>query len=589
VAQNTIRIANFSGSFADRHTAAREMIDGGPIDVLSGDFLAELTMGYLVSWQKRNPKGGYVGSFFQQAKDVLVDCLEKNIKIVVNAGGLDPQGLVADLEAFAESEGLVAKFAYIEGDNLIDRIDELQGQGEKFTNIDTGQDWSECQRELRTANAYLGAWGIKEALDQGADVVIAPRVTDAALVLGPAAWKFDWKRDDYDALAGALTAGHIIECGPQACGGNYSFFEEVPSFDNIGFPIAEIEADGSFTITKHPGTGGLVSEGTVIAQLLYEVGPPAYANPDVVAHFDTARIEDQGNDRVRVTGVRGSMPPPTHKVCINTFGGYVSTLTMAVGGLDVDAKASIFADAWFKAIGGRQQFDEVSEEIIHSGHRKPRTIEESLSLFRISVKSTDKSKIGRAIAAGEVEVALGTVPGWVSTIATGGVQTKSFVVHWPAMVSSQHIVERVNVAGKTIDVLPTQKVCNEERYYQKIPVAIPMAPAGDPVEMPFGRLFGTRAGDKGGNANLGVWARSSEAYGFLYQFLTVEKLGQLLPDTAEFEIERYELPNILALNFLIKGYLGEGVNASTSMDGMAKSLGEYLRCQPILVPDQLLP
>lgn len=585
-----LRIANCSGFMGDRYTAAREMIDGGPIDVLTGDYLAELTMGMLQFAQADKDKGGFAGNFVGQATDIMADCLERNIKIVVNAGGLNPKGLVEVLEGIAKEQGIAPKIAYIEGDNLATRLDELSVAGEEFVNIDNGRKLKDETREIRTANAYLGGWGIKEALDQGADIVIAPRVTDAALVVGPAAWKFNWARDDYDALAGAVTAGHIIECGPQATGGNYAFFKEVPTFRNIGFPIAEMEKDGSFTITKHPGTGGIVNTGTVTAQLLYEINAPAYKNPDVIAHFDTMQIEDQGNDRVRVTGVRGSTPPDTHKVCINTFGGYKTTISVPLSGLDVDEKAKLYADTWFDLAGGREQFDEVIEEIIYSGHENPASHEESFATFRMTVKSDDEQKVGFDFIFREADLVLSNIPGMIPSFAssTGAAKPAPFMVHWPTLVDSRHIVEHVHFAGTVTDVLPTSQMEHEERYYQKVPVEKVPVPTGAPVRIPFGRLFGTRSGDKGAHANLGIWAKTDEAYAFLDAYLTVERLKELLPDTAAYEVERYDMPNIRSLNFLIKGFLGEGIAASTRIDGMAKSLGEYMRGQYIDVPEPLV-
>ena len=254
---DVIRIGNCSGFYGDRLAAAREMLDGGPIDVLTGDYLAELTMSILYNQQQtRGEDVGYVGTFLKQLKDVAADCKARDIKIVTNAGGLNPKGMADEVEKILTELGVDSKVAYIDGDNLLPELDALQADGEKFTNLDTQVDLKDSPQHALTANAYLGGWGIKEALDQGADIVICPRVTDAAVVIGPAAWKFNWQRNDYDALAGALAAGHIIECGAQCCGGNYAFFEEVPSFRDVGYPIAEIEANGNFTITKHPGTGG---------------------------------------------------------------------------------------------------------------------------------------------------------------------------------------------------------------------------------------------------------------------------------------------------------------------------------------------
>ena len=315
MSEEIIRIGNCSGYYGDKLSAARDMVEGGPLDVLTGDYLAELTMTILFNQKmQRGEDKGYVGTFLKQVKAVAKTCKEKNIKIVTNAGGLNPSSMANEIEKILEELGISLKVAYITGDDLMPRMDTLIKEGEPFSNIDRQIPIEDSGCQTLTANAYLGAWGIKEALDAGADIVVCPRVTDAAVVIGPAAWKFNWSRNDYDALAGALAAGHIIECGCQATGGNYSFFKEVPSFDNMGYPIAEIKADGSFYITKHPNTGGLVSTGTVTAQLLYEMRSPAYLNPDVIAHFDTLKIKQESKDRVYVLGCRGSSPTQFHKV-----------------------------------------------------------------------------------------------------------------------------------------------------------------------------------------------------------------------------------------------------------------------------------
>ena len=362
--KEVIKIANCSGYYGDKLSAAKDMVDGGPIDVLTGDYLAELTMAILYGQRmQRGEDKGYVGTFLKQVKEIAASCKEKNIKIVTNAGGLNPKSMANEIENILKELSISLKVAYIDGDDLMPRMEELSNAGEAFTNIDKNTLLKDSAYEPLTANAYLGAWGIKEALDNGADIVVCPRVTDAAVVIGPAAWKFNWSRDNYDALAGALAAGHIIECGCQATGGNYAFFKEVPSFDNVGYPIAEIQEDGSFTITKHPGTGGLVSVGTVTAQLLYEIGSPAYINPDVVSHFDTLKIEETDKDRVYVSGCRGSTPPPTHKACINLAGGFRNGMEIIITGLDIEEKAKSFTDTLFKSLGGIEQFDEVSMDL----------------------------------------------------------------------------------------------------------------------------------------------------------------------------------------------------------------------------------
>jgi len=583
-----LRVANCSGFYGDRLSAAREMVEGGPIDVLTGDYLAELTMTILYNQRReRGGKAGYVGTFLKQVREVIATCLERNIKIVSNAGGLNPQGMAEDVQAILDELGLTAKVAWIDGDDLMPRLAELTAYGESFTNIDKGIPLAASGNAPLTANAYLGAWGIAEALARGADIVICPRVTDAAVVIGPAAWHFGWRRQDYDALAGALAAGHIIECGAQACGGNYSFIREVPSFRNVGYPIAEIEADGSFTITKHPGTGGLVSVGTVTAQLLYEISSPAYVNPDVVAHFDTMKIEQVGEDRVRVSGTRGSSPPSTHKVCINTAGGFRNNAEIILTGLDIEEKAEIFTDALFHSLGGRDQFDEATTEVIRTdrGDAAERN-EQAFASLRIDVRSKDKDLVGRLFSAKIVELALANFPGFTSRTGTGS--GGPVIVYWPALIDSKHIVERVHCEGDVIDVTPTSQLGLEEIYYQRPPFDVAPAPRGRTRRTHFGRLFGTRSGDKGGCANVGVWAKTDAAYAFLREFLTVEKLKELLPDMTPYPIDRYEMPNLRAVNFYIRGVLGDGVSSSRRIDGQAKSLGEWLRSRPVEVPEALV-
>jgi len=584
---DVIRIGNCSGFYGDRLAAAREMLDGGPIDVLTGDYLAELTMSILYNQQQtRGEDVGYVGTFLKQLKDVAADCKARDIKIVSSAGGLNPKGMADEVEKILTELGVDSKVAYIDGDNLLPELDALQADGEKFTNLDTQVDLKDSPQHALTANAYLGGWGIKEALDQGADIVICPRVTDAAVVIGPAAWKFNWQRNDYDALAGALAAGHIIECGAQCCGGNYAFFEEVPSFRDVGYPIAEIEANGNFTITKHPGTGGLVSVGTVKAQLLYEISTPAYYNPDVIAHFDTMNIEQAGEDRVYVSGCRGSTPPSTHKVCFNTRGPYKQSMETLLTGLDIEQKAERYLDAVFHNLGGREQFDDVDVQLIRSDHEDPESNEVAHAALRVTITHHDPSSFGRLFAAKVTELGLAGIPGNTGRGAAG-FNGGPAIYHWPALVDSQKITERVHVGGQSIEVLPTQRLGLEDIYYQQMPANIAPAPTGPTKRIPFGRLFGTRSGDKGGNANVGVWALSDEAYSFLYEYLTVEEFKRLVPDFGAYDVERYDMPNLLAMNFYIKGVLGTGAASNHRIDKQAKSLGEYLRAKYIEVPEVL--
>ena len=584
--QEKIIIGNCSGFYGDRLSAAKDMVEGGPIDVLTGDYLAELTMTILYNQRmKRGEDQGYVGTFLKQFRDVANSCQEKNIKIVTNAGGLNPSSMANQVQEIIQELNLDLKVAYIDGDDLIPQLDTLYSKGEKLINIEKDIPLDSYSKPPVTANAYFGAWGIKEALDQGADIVVCPRVTDAAVVIGPAAWKFNWSRDDYDALAGALAAGHIIECGAQATGGNYSFFQEVPSFSNVGYPIAEIFDDGSFYITKHPDTGGLVSVGTVTAQLLYEIGSPAYMNPDVIGHFDTLKIKQESEDRVYVSGCRGSSAPKTHKVCVNLAGGYRNGVEILLTGLDIEEKAKLVTDSIFENLGGREQFDKVDIQLQRTDKENPISNEQAQASLRISVKSDNPELVGRMFSAKITELGLANLPGWTGR---GGTPSGAYIEYWPALVDSKFIKENVYFEGKKTEIIPTSQLGFEETYYQKEPYENKLPEINKTQIIPFGRLYGTRSGDKGGCANSGVWAKTEEAYAYLFDLLTVEKLKELLPDLAEYKIDRLELPNILSLNFYVHGILQDGVSSSTRLDGQAKSLGEYLRAKNIEAPEFLI-
>ena len=584
-----VRIANCSGFYGDHFAAAREML-AGPIDVLTGDYLAELTMLILWKARRKDERLGYATTFLRQMEDVLGTCLERGIKVVANAGGLNPEGLAAKLKELSPAAGV----AYITGDDLAPTIKDLQAEGHEFTNLDTGVPLAKAELPVVTANAYLGGWGITAALQDGADVVICGRVTDASLVTGPAAWWHDWRRDDWDALAGAVAAGHVIECGAQATGGNYSFLDEITDRRYPGFPIAEVAADGSSVITKHDGTGGLVSTGTVTAQLLYEIGEPAYLNPDVVAHFDTIRLEQAGPDRVALTGTRGSPPPDTLKVALNMLGGYRNTMTMVITGLDVEQKAEHAERLLFGLLGGRAQFEEADVRLLRFDRPNAPTNELATAHLRVTVKDQDERKVGRAFSDAIVELALAGYAGFHTTTLPAG--ASAYGVYWPALIPARLVAQHVHLPdGRTMSVRSQENDSPPQTRLQAVPVqADPWRsrqgtqPAGAPAAVPLGRLCGARSGDKGGNANVGLWAVSPAAYAWLRRHLTVETFRELLTEAADLEVDRYELPNLLALNFVVHGLLAPGVSATTRPDPQAKGLGEYLRSRFVTVPSDLV-
>ena len=577
------RIANCSGFYGDRLSAAKEMIEGGPIDALTGDWLAELTMLILARHKMQDASRGYARSFIRQMEQVMAACLERGIKVVSNAGGLNPASCALATQEVADKLGLHARIAYVEGDDLMPYLSDLREKGHTFDNLDTGEPLG--ARDVLTANAYVGGWGIVEALNRGADIVITGRVTDAAVVVGPAAWKFGWARDDWDELAGAVVAGHIIECGAQATGGNYAFFTEVPGLEHPGFPIAEMYADGSSVITKHPGQGGMVSVGTVTAQLLYEIAGPEYFNPDATARFDTIRLEQEGPDRVRVSGVRGTPPPPTTKVCMNFAGALRQTFSLKLTGLDIEEKAALAERTiWASIPGGRESFEEAHVQLIRSDHEDPETNEEAVAELRFVLKDHDQTKFGRTISQKVVEMALASYPGFFGGEFGGA---NPYGVYWPALIPSELVWQEVVIDGERIRVDSTLPPKEFDRIVFTVSGRA-TAPNGSTVRAPLGRIAGARSGDKGGNANLGVWAKTDEAYAWLEQYLDVDRLRALMPETKELEVRRFPLPNIRAINFVIVGLLGEGVASSVRQDPQAKGLGEYLRAKVVDVPSVLL-
>lgn len=582
---DVLRVANCSGFFGDRLAAAGEMVSGGPIDVLTGDYLAELTMAILMRQRMKDPTAGYARTFLTQMEDVLAACMGRGIKVVANAGGLNPGGLALALEELAAGLGVTLTVATVTGDDLMPRMGEL---GADLTNLATGESLDDRGLSLVTANAYLGGWGIADALGRGADVVVTGRVSDAALVVGPAAWRFDWRRDDWDALAGAVVAGHVIECGAQATGGNYSFFAEVPNLDRPGFPIAEMHPDGSSVITKHPGTGGLVSIGTVTAQLLYEIGAPDYLNPDVVARIGTAQLTEDGPDRVAIRGVKGEPPPSTTKVAGIALGGFRNSFTFVLAGLDIEAKAAVVESALWAELGGREQFAAVDVQLLRTDHEDPASNEAAFAQLKVTVMDPDRLKVGRHFSNAAVALALANYPGFTMTAPPG--RESPHVIYWPSLMPQPSSI--VIVDGTSVTVPPTMSLEGGGAFIDPLPAMSTTPTAapldGDVVFAPIGRVAGARSGDKGGDANLGVWARSDVAYAWLDAFLTIDRVRELLPETAELKIERYRLPNLRAVNFVVNGFLGEGVASSTKLDPQAKSLGEYLRAKVVPIPEEVL-
>ncbi|WP_405568692.1 DUF1446 domain-containing protein [Streptomyces phaeochromogenes] len=564
-----LRIGNASGFYGDRFDAMREMLTGGPLDVLTGDYLAELTMLILGRDRLKNPAGGYARTFLRQLEECLGLAHEKGVRIVANAGGLNPAGLADAVRELAQRLGIPARVAHVEGDDLTAR-----------------------HPKSLAAHAYMGGEGIATCLREGADIVVTGRVTDAALVTGPAAAHFGWAPDAYDRLAGAVAAGHVLECGTQATGGNYAFFAEhdPERLHHPGFPVAEIHEDGTSVITKHDGTGGVVDLGTVTAQLLYETSGARYAGPDVTARLDSVRLTQEGPDRVRIDGVRGEAPPPTLKVGLNRLGGFRNEVVFVLTGLDIEKKAALVRTQLETALmAAKSRPADVRWDLARTDHPDAPTEETASALLRLVVRDPDQDTVGRTLSGAAVELALGSYPGFHVLAPPGkgapyGVFEDVYVPHGDV----DHMA--VLRDGHRIHVMPPQDTRVLELLEEPpLPDALPEPASPGPTRRaPLGLVAGARSGDKGGNANVGVWARSDEVWRWLAHTLTTDRFRELLPETADLTVVRHVLPNLRALNFVVEGVLGEGVAAQHRFDPQAKALGEWLRSRHLDIPEVLL-
>ncbi|MBZ5735970.1 DUF1446 domain-containing protein [Nocardioides sp. TRM66260-LWL] len=589
-----LRVGNCSGFYGDRLSAMREMLDGGPLDVLTGDYLAELTMLILGRDQLKDASLGYARTHVRQLEECLGTALERGVRIVSNAGGLNPAGLAARVREVAAGLGLDVAVAHVEGDDLRPRSAELAAE------LGLGP-------AALTVNAYLGGSGIAAALAAGADVVVTGRVADASLVVGPGVAHFGWTPDDLDALAGAVVAGHVLECGTQATGGNFSGFRDLvrAGMDPtrpLGFPLAELHADGSCVVTKHPGTGGAVTVDTVTAQLVYEIQSQRYLHPDVTTRLDTVRLDADGPDRVRVHGVVGEPAPPTLKVCVNELGGWRNSLELVLTGLDVEAKAE-----WVRA----QLTPALTAATVHwSEVRAPALdadTEESASvLLRCTVLDPEAGPVGKGFTGPAVELALASYPGFTMTGPPGS--PSPYGVYRPAYVARARVEHVVVHSDGRREVVP------DPTAVEPTPV-VELSPVVEPVEtpaptqgasrdldrldhrvrrVPLGTFVHARSGDKGGDANIGLWVahdgdpRRDARVAWLLRTITPERVRALVPEAADLEIEVHPLPSLGAVNVVVHGLLGLGVAASTRFDPQAKGLGEWVRSRTVPIQEDLL-
>ena len=565
-----IRIGNCSGFYGDRLSAMREQLEGGELEVITGDYLAELTMLILGRDQLKDAGLGYARTFVRQVEDCLGLALENGVKIVSNAGGLNPAGLADRLREVARGLGLDPAIAHVEGDDV--RALGFEG--------------------ALTANAYLGGFGIASALRAGADVVVTGRVTDASLVVGPAIAHHGWGQTSYDELAGAVVAGHVIECGAQATGGNFSGFLSLPrSTEPLGFPIAEVAADGSSVITKHDGSGGAVTLDTVTAQLVYEIQSERYLGPDVTTRLDTIELSQVAPDRVAITGVRGEAPPAQLKVCLNELGGWRNSVELVLTGLGVEEKA-----AWVREqLGARLTADEVTWSDVVAPPLDADTEESASVLLRCTVKDASPDPVGRAFTAAAVELALSSYPGFTMTAPPAAAT--------PYGIYRAAHVDRAAVTQVVVHADGRREEIAHATEFGEVPQSVAHRPSPFPGStdvltrrLPLGTFVHARSGDKGGDANLGLWVArdgaDQETYDarvrWLFKVMSPRRVRELVPEAADLDVDVWLLPRIGAVNVVIHGLLGDGVAASTRFDPQAKGLGEWVRSRTVSIDRELL-
>ena len=589
-----IVIANCGGFWGDDPTAARRQVEGGPVDYLVMDYLAEVTMAILQKQRQRRPEAGYATDFLAQLADVLPTCAERGIRVISNAGGVNPLACKAAVERLAEELGLAGsiRVGVVLGDDIYDRLDGLIAGGEPLANMDTGRPLSEVRSQVLSANAYLGAVPVARALDLGANVVITGRVTDTGVTLAPMIHEFGWAADDWDRLAAGIVAGHILECGTQCTGGNFTDWQKVKTFSNLGFPLVEATPDGTFTVTKHPGTGGLVSVHTVSEQLLYEMGTPQYLSPDCVARFDSIRLSEDGPDRVRVSGVAGQPAPAKLKVSVSFAHGYRAFGRLVVSGPDALAKAEKAAEIFWEAAGGAGLYEDAQTQFLawNATHPPLTDAEPGEILIQLAVRDADEGKINERFGVQVVPRVLGSVPGITYLADQGRPRASGVVGYWPALISREQVPMRVVVGEDEADVPHpslSEGPAAEVRRPTASPVEIP-ASGAPPVRVPLSRLCLARSGDKGDTANVGVIGRSPGIYAWMLDHLTPEFVQARFAGICRGGVERHEVPNLLACNFLLHESLGGGGTLSLLVDAQGKTYAQYLLAAQVEVDSALL-
>lgn len=601
MSERVIRIGGASGFWGESAMATPQFLAAGGLDYIVFDYLAEITMSIMARARARDPERGYATDFVSAVmKPNLAEIASQGVKILSNAGGVNPVACAKAVRALVAEAGLDLEVAVVSGDDLLDRAPQIAGAGQK--EMYSGESFPDPS-VVASINAYLGAFPIARALDRGADIVITGRSVDSAVTLGACIHEFGWTREHCDELAGGSLAGHILECGPQATGGNFTDWEIVAdSIADIGYPIAEVSADGSFVCTKPEGTGGVVNVGTVSEQMLYEIGDPqAYVLPDVVCDFSTTTIRDLGANRVQVSGTTGRTAPDTYKVCATYADGFRGGTMMTFYGFDADRKARTFADAAFKRATrflqsiGQPPFSETSVEIIGAesqfGERR-RTEGSREVAIKIAAKHPDAIGIG-VLLKEMTGLALATPPG-LSGFAGARPKPSPVVRLFSFLLDKSQLEITLDVEGESEVLSPETGTALDVATLER--PAPPAAPSEDEfVEVPLVALAWGRSGDKGDKANVGVIARKAEYLPYIWRTLGEDTvaacfahfLGSSDAGDAVDRVHRYLLPGSNAINFLLHNVLGGGGVASLRNDPQGKGYAQLLLDHPIQVPRAL--
>ena len=596
----TVRIGGACGFWGDSSVGAPQLVENGDIDYLVFDYLAELTMSLLAAAKLKNPEMGYATDFVSVAMANVLPMVEsKGIRVISNAGGINPKACALALEKLAQRLGLKLRIAVVTGDDALPLADALREEG--IGHMTTG---APLPASLVSANAYLGAAPIASALDAGAQIVITGRCVDSAVTLGALMHEFGWSASDWDRLAGASLAGHIIECGCQSTGGLHTDWDKVPDWANIGYPIVECEADGSFTVSKPPGTGGLVSRATVGEQLLYEIGDPAaYLLPDVVCDFTQVSIVETGLDLVRVSGAKGRAPSDQFKVTATYTAGYRCNAELLIVGFDAVSKAQRSGDAMIRrtrdlfSARGWGDFSATHIDVLgaeqcygaHATRQPPRQ-----AVLRVAVTHSDKAPLelfAKEIAAAGTSWAPGT-----TGISGGRPSATLSIRQFPLLVGKTLFSPMVELEGAQWVVPANSSAALEKAGPEGAPQRSSSGPSSDQglggddevLEVPLIRLAYARSGDKGDVSNIGVMARHSSLLPTLRAQLTESAVRNYLAHLVEGAVTRYELPGIDALNFVCQDALGGGGMASLRTDPLGKSMAQILLSMPIRVCSRLL-